>query len=138
MISIEKIFDKVLASEEGECVAIKCSSFEEMERVRTQLYRQKKKLKAAYPGLVDLLSISRRSEAEEWAVYLSRVPEINDDKVFFITKSGRVKPFGKGKADGTSKRSAVEQAKRKGKETGKKPRSNSKANSTRKGAKGST
>ena len=138
MISIQKIFDKVLSSEEGECIAIKCSSFEEMERLRIQLYRERMKLRKAYKELADVLNISRKSEGDKWVIYLSKAPEIPEDRVFFISKAGRVKPFVKEVAHGTGKRSAVEQAKRKREGSGKVSRSNSKASAKRKKASSSS
>lgn len=119
MISIEEIFDRVLASEEGEFVVIKCENYDEMERVRMRLYREMRKLKRAHKGLFDGLSISRQADAVEkkYVVYLSKSPEIESDRVLFFSKNGRVEPFEKEKTNGKSKLEEVEQPQPSGKGT---------------------
>ena len=112
MISIENIFDRVLAADEGECVAVGCSSFEEMERVRMQFYREMKKLRRAHRELAAGLSISRKTENHKWIVCLTKSPEISPEKVVFFSKDGKIEPFEKKeKKHGTGKRSTVVQPK---------------------------
>lgn len=95
MISIQKIIDRVVAAEEGEFVAIKCSTFEEMERVRMQLYREMRKLRKSHKHIFDGMSVSRVSENGKFVVYLSKIPELDADRIFFLDKSGNAKPFEK-------------------------------------------
>ena len=106
MLSIEKIFDRVVASDDGECVVIKCISFEEMERIRSQLYRELRKLRDSHKELSKTLNISRKMEDDKWIVYLEKVPEITADRVVFFGKDGKVKPFEE-EANGTSKSETV-------------------------------
>lgn len=108
MVTVEKIFDRVLGAEAGECVAVVCPSFEDMERLRLQFYRELRKLRRAHRELTAELSISRKKEKDKWIVYLQKKPEIAPETVVFLGKDGIVEPFEKEEAEnGTGERSTV-------------------------------
>jgi hypothetical protein len=70
MSAAKLIFAKAICQPEGKSLIIHCKNFNEAERLRIGLYRERTKLENANPTLAARLVISRRQadNSEEWLI----------------------------------------------------------------------
>ena len=94
-VYIEKLFDEALESEET--VIVPCSSFREMERIRTKLYREKARIGKKIGLKAEEIDISREIIEEgnetKYVVYISKSPGLPD--AYTIDKAGKVRNIDK-------------------------------------------
>jgi len=92
---IEKLFDEALES--GETVVVPCSSYKEMERIRTKLYREKARMFKKIGLRAEEVDITREildeGEEKKFIVYLSKSPGLPD--AYIIDKAGKTRVIDK-------------------------------------------
>jgi len=90
-ITAREIMDAAMALEDGGRIVTRCSSFNEMESLRSSLYKTRAALLRKHRALVYPLWISREIGENSWLVTVSKELSVSD--VVIISKDGSVKPF---------------------------------------------
>ena len=85
-----KVIDRAILLEEGGAIVIPCSSYEEMEKLRTRLYKIRKQLEGKHRELAFSLDITRKVGKNKWTLYITK--DIGLSGVL-IVEAGEAKPF---------------------------------------------
>lgn len=90
-VTAREIIDQALMLDEGDFVAIKCDSYEEMENLRKNLYKTRKTLLKAHKTLAYMLYISREIKDDGYYVFVTKEKTVSN--VAIISRDGTVRPF---------------------------------------------
>lgn len=90
-VTAREIIDQALILDEGDFVAIKCDSFEEMENLRKNLYKTRKTLLKVHKTLAYMLYISREIKDDGHYVFVTKEKTVSN--VAIIGRDGTVRPF---------------------------------------------
>lgn len=90
-VTAREIIDQALMLDEGDFVAIKCDSFEEMENLRKNLYKTRKTLLKVHKTLAYMLYISREIKDDGHYVFVTKEKTVSN--VAIISRDGTVRPF---------------------------------------------
>ena len=88
-----QIMNMAIRMDEGEKVMVECVSYEEMESLRTHLYRVRSSLLKTHPSIANMLWISRKVDGDNY--FVSVVKEKTVSNAFIIGKDGTIRPFEK-------------------------------------------
>lgn len=88
MSRIRAIFDAALKLEAGERMVIRCTSFKQMESVRSSLYRERMKWQDHTGGSTDI-GVTRRSEGNKYLLILEKLEPFPDPVI--ISAEGEIK-----------------------------------------------
>jgi len=94
-ITAREIMDTAMTLEEGEKIVTRCNSYEEMEALRTQLYKIRKSMLKSHRTLAYTLYVSREviPDAKEDNYLVIVTKELTVSNVAIVTKDGSAKPF---------------------------------------------
>ena len=90
IITAGKVIDRAILLEEGGVIVIPCSSYEEMEKLRTRLYKVRRQLKRQHRELSFSLDITRKVRENKWTLYVTKDASLSG---VFIVEAGEAKPF---------------------------------------------
>lgn len=90
-ITAGKIIDRAILLEEGGVIVIPCSSYEEMEKLRTRLYKIRKQLERQHKELAFSLDITRKARKDKWTLYVTKDTGLSG---VFVIEAGEATPFG--------------------------------------------
>ena len=90
-MSGKDIIANAITLEDGESITIPCESYQEMENMRSQLYKRKKTLEKSHKGLADCLFISREIGKDTFTVFVTKEKLIT--KIFITGKDGSIRPL---------------------------------------------
>ena len=88
-----QIMNMAIRMDEGEKVIVECASYEEMESLRTHLYRVRSSLLKTHPSIANMLWISRKIDGDNY--FVSVVKEKTVSNAFIVGKDGTIRPFEK-------------------------------------------
>jgi hypothetical protein len=89
-ITASKVIDRAILLEEGGAIVIPCSSYEEMEKLRTRLYKIRRQLKSQHRELSSSIDITRKVRENKWTLYITKDTGLSG---VFIVEDGEAKPF---------------------------------------------
>ena len=89
-ITASKVIDRAILLEEGGAIVIPCSSYEEMEKLRTRLYKIRRQLKSQHRELSSSIDITRKVRENKWTLYITKDTGLSG---VFIVEAGEAKPF---------------------------------------------
>ena len=89
---VKRAVDKAFTMKEGETIVIPCNSFRQMELIRVQCYKERKRLVKAYGKLAESIDVRREilkleDGSESYAVHLTKGVQV---EAFVLTKDGKV------------------------------------------------
>lgn len=90
IITASKIIDRAILLEEGGVIVIPCSSYEEMEKLRTRLYKIRSQLRNQHRELALSLDITRKVRENKWTLYITKDTHLSG---VFIIEAGEATPF---------------------------------------------
>jgi hypothetical protein len=90
-ITAREILDTAITLNEGEKIVTKCNNFQEMESLRTNLYKARKALLKIHRTLAYSLYISRERTDDNYLVTVTKERSVSN--VVIIGEDGSVKPF---------------------------------------------
>lgn len=88
--TLSSVIDKAITLKEGGVIAIPCSSYKDMESVRTKLYKLRNQLAKKHSSLARTIDITRKVKTDSWTIYVSK------EKILLgvlIIEDGEAKPF---------------------------------------------
>lgn len=89
-ITASKIIDRAILLDEGGAIVIPCSSYEEMEKLRTRLYKIRRQLRSQHRELASSVDITRKVKENKWTLYITKDTGLSG---VFIVEAGEAKPF---------------------------------------------
>jgi len=87
----EEIIGQAITLAEGGKIVIRCGSYDEMESLRTNLYKVRKALLKTNRALARMLWISRETRSDGWFVLVTKEKTVSN--IVIIDKDGSVRPF---------------------------------------------
>lgn len=90
-VTAQEIIDAALLLEPGDRIVTRCSSYQEMEVLRSHLYKTRARLLKAHKTLAYPLYISREIQGDSWLVIVTKEAVVSN--IVVISKDGTVKPF---------------------------------------------
>lgn len=90
IVTASRVIDRAILLEEGGAIVIPCSSYEEMENLRTRLYKLKTQLAKNYREVALSLDIKRKVSTNKWVLFVTKDSSLSG---VFIVEGGEAKPF---------------------------------------------
>jgi cellobiose-specific phosphotransferase system component IIA len=90
-ITAREILDTAMTLAEGQRIVTQCNNYQEMESLRTNLYKARKALLKTHRTLAYSLYISREIKGDNFFVVITK--ELSVSNVVIIDKDGSIKPF---------------------------------------------
>ena len=84
------IIDRAILLKEGGVIVIPCSSYEEMEGLRSRLYKLRNQLAKKHSSLAMSLDITRKVKGKKWTLYVSKEKTLLG---VLIIEDGKAEPF---------------------------------------------
>lgn len=88
--TLSSVIDKAITLKEGGVIAIPCSSYKDMESVRTKLYKLRNQLAKKHSSLARTIDITRKVKTDSWTIYVSKEKTLLG---VLIIEDGKAKPF---------------------------------------------
>ena len=89
-ITASSVIDRAIALKNGGVVVVPCSSFEEMEKLRTKMYKLKNQLSKGHSSLARSIDITRKSSNGRWTIYISKEEDLPG---VFVIEEGEALPL---------------------------------------------